>query len=119
MKDSKDKYIEEFGSQIEHYDKLMAVAFESVINEGISKYPVFIFHQQDVTVGIQIAVRHDVAGDWSVNISTLEEFYIKGLVMIEQVDEIKAKISGTPQVYCCLVISGEQGSLIFLPRTKA
>lgn len=116
MKDSRDSYLEKFGEQIEHYDQLMAEAFDGVINAGVSKYPVFIFHLQDVTVGILIADRHEIAGDWSVNISTLEEFYIKGLVMIEQVDEIKAKITGKPPMYCCLVIEGDKGSLIFLPR---
>ncbi len=116
MKDLNDSYIDQFGEQKEHYDQLMAEAFEGVITAGISKYPVFIFHQQEVTVGIAIADRHEIVGDWSVNISTLEEFYIKGLVMIEQVDGIKAKITGTPPLYCCLVISGDKGSLIFLPR---
>lgn len=116
MKQKSDAYIEKFGKQVEHYHDLMMEAFEGVINEGVSKYPVFIFHQQEVTVGIPIADRFQIAGDWSVNISTLEEFYIKGLVTIEQVDEIKSKITGDPPLYCCLVLSGEKGSLIFLPR---
>jgi len=116
MKKTGDAYIEKFGEQVEHYHDLMKEAFEGVINEGVSKYPVFIFHQQVVTVGIPIADRDSIAGDWSVNISTLEEFYIKGLVTIEQVDEIKLKIMGDPPLYCCLVLSGEKGSLVFLLR---
>ena len=111
-----DPIIEKFIAEIDHYHALMKEAFEGVINEGVSKYPVFIFHQQEVTMGIPIADRHKIAGDWSVNISTLEEFYIKGLVTIEQVDEIKSKIYGELPMYCCLVLSEEKGSLIFLPR---
>ncbi len=118
MKRMTDTYIEKFGEEINHYHDLMQEAFEGVIQEGVSKYPVFIFHQQEVTVGIPIADRHVIAGDWSVNISTLEEFYIKGLVTIEQVEEIKSKITGQPPQYCCLVLAGEAGSLIFLPRTN-
>ena len=94
----------------------MNESFEGVINEGVSKYPVFIFHQQEVTVGLPIADRHVIVGDWSVNISTLEEFYIKGLVTIEQVEEIKSKINGKPPMYCCLVLSGDKASLVFLHR---
>ncbi len=116
MKKPDDAYIEKFGEEVEQYHYLLEEAFEGVINEGVSKYPVFIFHQQEVNVGISIAERHDIAGDWSVNISTLEEFYIKGLVTIEQVDEIKSKINDQPPMYCCLVLSGAKGSLIFLPR---
>lgn len=116
MKKPEEAYIENFAEQVDHYHDLMKEAFEGVINEGVSKYPVFIFHRQEVTVGILIADRHLIAEDWSVNISTLEEFYIKGLVTIEQVEEIKLKIAGTPPAYCCLVLSGNKASLIFLPR---
>jgi hypothetical protein len=116
MKKTGDEYVKNFGEQIGLYDALMHEAFEGVINEGVSKYPVFIFHQQDVTVGIAIADRHSIAGDWSVNISTLEEFYIKGLVTIEQVEEIKNKIKGQPSMYCCLVLSNDKASIVFVPR---
>ena len=117
MKKSSQTYVEKFGEQVEFYHTLMVEAFDSVINEGVSRYPVFIFHQREVTVGISIAERTDIAADWSVNISTLEEFYIKGLVTIEQVEEIKAKITGTPSMFCCLVLGEEHGSIIFLPRS--
>jgi hypothetical protein len=119
MKKVTDTYIEKFALEINHYHDLMKEAFEGVINEEVSRYPVFIFHQQEVNVGIPIADRHVIVGDWSVNISTLEEFYIKGLVTIEQVEEIKSKITGNPPQYCCLVLAGEKGSLIFLGRETA
>jgi hypothetical protein len=112
----KEVYLERFGEEINQYHGLMQEAFEGVINEGVSNYPVFIFHQQEVNVGLPIADRHDIAGEWSVNISTLEEFYIKGLVVMEQVEEIKAKIIGQPPQYCCLVLAEGKGSLIFLAR---
>lgn len=112
----KEVYLERFGEEINQYHALMQEAFEGVINEGVSNYPVFIFHQQEVNVGLPIADRHDIAGEWSVNISTLEEFYIKGLVVMEQVEEIKAKIIGHPPQYCCLVLTEGKGSLIFLAR---
>ncbi|HJW31546.1 MAG TPA: hypothetical protein VJ508_20090, partial [Saprospiraceae bacterium] len=78
MKKQEQTYIAQFSEDIHHYRKLMEEAFMSVIREDVSKYPVFIFHQQDVNVGLPIADRHRHAGNWSVNVSTLEEFYIKG-----------------------------------------
>lgn len=110
-------YLERFSETVSHYRILMQEAFEGVLAEDVSRYPVFIFHSQEVTVGIQIADREVFGGEWSVNVSTLEEFYIKGLVTIEQVDDIKRKMTGDPPRYCCLVISGAEGSLIFIDRT--
>ena len=119
MRNREETYIEHFSEDVHHYHALMEEAFEGVIVEGVSRYPVFIFHQQDVNVGLPIADRTKTIGNWNVNISTLEEFYIKGMVMIEQVNEIKGKITGTPPQYCCLVLVGEHASLIFFPRTKS
>jgi hypothetical protein len=116
MKNSGQTYIEQFGEDLHHYHPLMEEAFHGVINEDVSKYPVFIFHRQEINVGLLIFDHHASAGNWSVNISTLEEFYIKGVVTIEKVEEIKAKITGNPPQYCCLVLSGEQGSIVFIPR---
>ena len=116
MKNSEVTYIEQFSEDIHHYHQLMEEAFNGVIREDVSKYPVFIFHRQEVNVGLPIVDHHTHAGNWSVNISTLEEFYIKGLVTIEKVEEIKAKITGDRPQYCCLVLSGEKGSIVFIPR---
>ena len=116
MKKTESTYIEQFGENIHHYEHLLEDAFNGVIREDVSRYPVFIFHRQDVTVGLPIADYKIHAGNWSVNVSTLEEFYIKGLVTIEQVEDIKHKITGNPPQYCCLVLYGEKASLVFLPR---
>lgn len=118
MSDKNTRYIEELSREIDLYHPLMHEAFEGVINEGVSNYPVLIFHRQEVDLGFQIADRDEIAGDWSVNISTLEELYIKGIVGIDKVEEIKTRIKGTPPQFCCLVLHEGDGSLIFLPRDK-
>lgn len=111
-----DNYIDRFGQQLHFYLELMKEAFEGVINEDVSRYPVFIFHQQEMNVGLPISDRNQNNGEWSVNISTLEEFYIKGIVTIEQVEEIKAKIIGQPPQFCCMLLYEGKGSLIFVDR---
>ena len=116
MKKETADYIDRFGQQLHFYLELMKEAFEGVINEDVSRYPVFIFHQQEMNVGLPIYDQGHHNGEWSVNISTLEEFYIKGIVTIEQVEEIKAKIIGQPPQYCCMVLSEGKGSLIFVNR---
>ena len=118
MSQEQEKYLEHFSAEISHYRKMMLEAFEGVLNEGVSLYPVFVFHQQEVTVGIPIVSRERISGDWSVNISTLEEFYIKGLVKMDQVEEIKQRINGMPQQYCCLVLAEGKGGFVFLNREE-
>ncbi|MEP6646085.1 MAG: hypothetical protein ABJC12_03280 [Saprospiraceae bacterium] len=116
MTQPSDSFIERFAVEVRYYRTLMAEAYDGVINEGVSKYPVFVFHKQDITVGLPIADRHVIKEDWSVNVSTLEEFYIKGLVTIEKIEQIKTRVAGTHPQYCCLVLGEDKGSIIFIPR---
>lgn len=118
MSQEKEKYLKQFSAAIHQYRKMMFEAFEGVLNEGVSLYPVFVFHQQEVTVGIPLVNREQITGDWSVNISTLEEFYIKGLVKMDQVEEIKQRINGMPQQYCCLVLAEGSGGFVFINREE-
>jgi len=118
MSQEQEKYLEHFSAEIGQYRKMMFEAFEGVLNEGVSLYPVFVFHQKEVTVGIPIVNRAYITGDWSVNISTLEEFYIKGLVKMDQVEEIKQRINGMPPQYCCLVLAEGNGGFVFLNREE-
>jgi hypothetical protein len=118
MKKSEETYIDQFREDLHTYHHLLEEAFEGVIHEEVSKYPVFIFHREEVNMGLMIFDRYKHGANWSVNVSTLEEFYIKGLVTIEKVEEIKHKITGNPPQYCCLVLSGEQGSIVFIPREQ-
>jgi len=117
MKREEPAYLEQFARGIARYRTLMQEAWEGMLREDVSKYPVFIFHQEDVNVGIPLADRREIGGDWSIHLSTLEEFYIKGLVQVNQVDEIKGKIAGTPPAFCCLVIAEGQGSLVFIDQS--
>lgn len=114
MKEEVNPDLRRFAEDVHRYRGLMQEAFQRVIGEGVSKYPVFVFHQKDVEVGLPIVDRHTTAGNWSVHISTLEEFYIKGIIVVGQIEEIKAKITGDPPQYCCLVVGNDQTHLVFL-----
>lgn len=117
MKRDDNPHLRAFRDSLHRYRTLLREAWEGVLQEDVSKYPVFIFHRQEVNVGIPIAERKEHGADWSVNVSTLEEFYIKGLVTIEQAEEIKRKLGSTPAFYCCLVIGQETGSLVFIEQS--
>lgn len=118
MKKQPGKYLEQFRQSVKQYMALLHEAYDSVVSEDVSRYPVFIFHKQEVNVGIPVVSLDHPGLEWAVNVSTLEEFYIKGLVKVEQLDDIKEKIIQDHQ-FCCLVISAEEGSLIFIPQNAS
>lgn len=110
------KNYEELHAEFKPYIKMMGQAADSIINQEISSYPIFIMHQTQVPFGLPLVEREKLGGRWSVHASTLEEFVTKQLVEQEKIGDFKG-IYKDPKNYLCLfVIQAEGASFIFLPR---
>ena len=75
--------------ELKGYKKMMAKAQQSVLDQEITKYPIFIVHQQEVELGIALVQKEKVQGNWSMNLSTLEEFVSKSLIVEKKLKDFK------------------------------
>lgn len=102
-------------SQLQPYKKILAQAADVILDENVSKYPIFIIHQQELSMGVSLIE----AGDklkWSVNASTLEEFVTKELIFMEKAPDFISTYKN-PEEYLCLFVLSELGAqFIFMPR---
>lgn len=113
---SKEEIYKNLNQEIKPYVKMMGQASDSVINQDISSYPIFILHQTQVPFGLPLVEREKLGGKWSVHVSTLEEFVTKQLIEQQKTEEFKT-IYKDPKKYLCLfVIQAEGANFIFLPR---
>lgn len=101
------------------YFPMLREARRTILDQDVSLYPVFIFHQQEIELGIEIADRHKVRGNWSVNASTLEEFVAKQVIEEDKLEDLKEKFTSPEDAYCLFVLSEMGAQFIFLPLTKA
>jgi hypothetical protein len=98
------------------YLPMMNQAADTVMDQDVSKYPIFVFHQQEVAIGINVVDKSKVKGNWSVNVSTMEEFVAKQLIAETNVENFKKKYED-PSLYFCLFVLSELGAeFIFIPR---
>lgn len=117
MEDSTDKF-RLLNRELETYKKMMGEAGDMIRSQDISEYPIFIIHQQYVEIGIPIAERGKVRGNWSVNASTLEELVSKSVIEESKYEDF-IKVYKDPELYLCLFTLSELGAqFIFIPRTK-
>jgi hypothetical protein len=102
--------------QIRPYKKILAQAAEVVIDENVSKYPIFIIHQQELEMGLPLIESDGKNHKWSVNISTLEEFVTKGIIFEDKIDEFRQNYKN-PELYLCLFSLSELGAqFLFIPK---
>lgn len=101
--------------QLQPYKKILAQAADVILDENVSKYPIFIIHQQELNMGVSLIE----AGDklkWSVNASTLEEFVTKELIFMEKTKDFISTYKD-PEEHLCLFVLSELGAqFIFIRR---
>ena len=112
---NKAEKLEQLKKEIEHYLPALRQARDTILDKDVSEYPIFVFHQQTVEIGIPIIKREQVKGNWSVNASTLEEFVAKSLVQEEKVEQLKERYQDAELNYCLFVLSELGAQFIFLP----
>jgi len=101
--------------QLQPYKKILAQAADVILDENVSKYPIFIIHQQELNMGVSL-VEAGEKMKWSVNASTLEEFVTKELIFMEKAQDFISTYKN-PEEHLCLFVLSELGAqFIFIPR---
>ncbi len=97
---------------------LLAQTADTVLSEDVSLYPIFIVHQHIVDMGLLLLDRQNGQGNWSINISTLEEFVTKQIVEVERLEDFKNlyKSKDAYKHLCLFVLSENGATFVFLPR---
>lgn len=98
------------------YKGTMGKVIDELLANEVTKYPIFVVHQQEVEIGVEIVSKEKVAGNWTVNATTLEEMVGKQIIFMDKVDNFR-KVYKDPEENICLFILSELGAqFIFIPR---
>lgn len=102
--------------ELQPYNTMLGAAADTIIEQEVSSFPIFVIHQHSVDIGIQMVEKDTVSGKWSVNASSLEEFVTKQIIQPEKVDDFKS-VYKDPQNELCLFVLSELGAkFVFIPR---
>lgn len=99
------------------YVPLLGKAADTILNEDVSEYPIFVAHQHQIEIGIPLIDKAQTKGNWSLNASTLEEFVSKQVIQPEKIDPFKSVYKDPEESVCLFVLSELGATFIFLPRT--
>ena len=102
--------------ELDSYKSALSKAADTIVEQNVSNYPIFIVHQHSVDIGIQMVDKEKVVGNWSVNASSLEEFVTKQIVKEDKLKEFKSVFKSHPNELCLFVLSELGAEFVFLPR---
>ena len=102
--------------ELDIYRTMMTQASKVIVDNGVSEYPIFVAHQQEVELGMPIFKKEENEGaKWSIHASTLEEFVAKQVIFEDKVDEFIANFKSKETSLCIFVLSTLGAQFVFLP----
>lgn len=105
-----------FKEEIRQYLRMLRNASSTIIDQGVSMHPIFIFHREELPIGIQISSPGSSSGNWYVSASTLEEFVAKSLIREDKIEAFRKTYKDPTKHICLFLIEGESAEFIFIPQ---
>lgn len=103
-------------NELEIYKKMMGDASDIMLTQDVSEFPIFVAHQQTMEIGIMIAERGKVKGNWNIHATTMEEMVYKQIIKEENIDEFQ-QVFKDPKGHICVFVLSELGAqFVFLKR---
>ncbi len=107
-------------TDIKPYHKVLREAADTVVDEKVSNYPVFVAYageDTDSVPGIHVVevptMRQLI---WTINVTTLEELVAKQVVNQEKIDPFRKVYNENVDHFCLLIIDEAGGRFGFVPR---
>jgi hypothetical protein len=110
--------IERLETELKPYLPVISKAADTILDQDVSSYPIFIVHQMDA-VDIGIALLSHEAEDgpaWSVHASTLEELATKKVIEMNKVDNFREVYKDPRENLCHFVLSDLGANFMFISR---
>ena len=114
--EEEDKRYYEIQAVLEQHGAMMLTAISAIAAEEVSKYPIFVVHQQQVEIGVPLIDRSEAPDGWSIHVSTLEEFAQRQIIEMDKVDNFIQLYKSKKDQFCVFVLSEVGAKFIFLPH---
>ncbi len=103
------------GNDLKFYSESLKEVAMEIIESGLSSFPVFIAHQHQLNFGELLFDRHELATDWSVHASCLENLVDTKLITEARMEKFKDVYKNPYQFVCVLVVVPEGANFVFFP----
>ncbi len=99
---------------------LLNRVIDELLKSKVSRYPIFVVHQEaGLDIGVPVYASVGSENKWNVHLSTLEEFYKKGIIKPDKIDDFRRIYKNPEDWFTLFVLSNLGAQFIFLPRGNA
>ena len=111
--DDKEIILQEIYGDIYLTKDFLNKVLNEVKDNDVSNYPIIVLSQKEIVLGVKIVDKEDFDLNWNFNISHLEEFVIKGIVLKEKAKEF-IKVYKEHSNHYCLFVTFDESNADFI-----
>lgn len=100
---------------LDFYKDSMNEVANDLLSEKYTQFPIFVAHQHEVSVGEIILDRMELGTEWTIQVSSLEEFLEVGIVKEDKKDKFIQKFKDPAEHMCLFVVVPEGANFVFYP----
>lgn len=101
---------------LKRYRSSLATAADTIRNENVSNYPIFVAAKTAVEIGVLLFSKGQLPDGWIITASSLEEFHVRKIIDSEKIDDFRDLYRTHPSEICVFVVDTEGTSkFIFIP----
>ncbi|HHB78321.1 MAG TPA: hypothetical protein ENK85_03695 [Saprospiraceae bacterium] len=100
------------------YSPMMVEATKAILDEGVTKYPIFVAVLDHFKAGVPLINGNDHQKTWNINASSLEEFYAKKIMNKEAVDNFRKVYKDPKRYFCVFLVEDDDAKMLFIPIDK-
>lgn len=100
---------------LDFYKESIKEVGTEMMAEGYTLYPIFIAHQHEVSIGELLLDKNELNTQWTINVSSLEEFVERGLIKEDKQEHFVKNFKSANEFMCLFVIVPEGANFVFYP----
>ena len=116
MNDKEQAEFERLQKELGQYKNVLSKASDIIREKEVSNYPIFVFHQHEMELGVPIVEKEKAQGKWNIQASSMEEFVSKSLIQAEKIEDFKKVYKDPDTHFCIFIISGLGAQFVFLEQ---
>jgi hypothetical protein len=115
MADPLEKELKALEAELTEYSGQLLEITRELMKERVSEFPIFIAHQADVYIGEIIIDKNEYEVDFSLSVSTVEEFVETGLIQKEKLAAFREAFGNPLKNMCVFWVHGDNARYILFP----
>jgi hypothetical protein len=105
----------ELEQNLKIYKESIREIAEEIVQAEVSKYPIFVASRETVSLGKMVIDKEELALEWSIFASTLEEFVRRKIIPQEKLNAFRSAWKN-PETHCCIfALIDNTATFIYVP----